>query len=283
MSISVLQRATRADVRRDPFPHIVIEKALPDQLVEALIEEYPSLEVMDVDPSESNTRWSYPAEFVAGSPAISETWKQVIAYHASPAFFHELVDVFGAEILRAYPQRFQSLEQLTGSRVGIREKDSFADHDFLLDAQISGNTAVREESSVKTTHVDSNRKLFSGLFYLRHPEDDSIGGDLTIARFKPGLSRWEWRRRFDGVFVPEELVEAVKTVRYERNTLVIFLNTLDSMHGVTVREPTPHLRLFMNLVCEVHEPLFDVPQAWEIKLGKLHKIAAKRVRRAVGR
>ena len=261
----------------------MIEKALPDELVEALIEEYPSLEVMDVDPSESNTRWSYPAEFVAGSPAISETWKQVIAYHASPAFFRELIDVFGADVLRAYPQRFQSLEQLIGSRVGIREKDSFADHDFLLDSQICGNTAVREESSVKTTHVDSNRKLFSGLFYLRHPKDDSLGGDLTIARFKPGLSRWEWRRRFDGVFVPEELVETVKTVRYERNTLVIFLNTLDSMHGVTVREPTSHLRLFMNLVCEVHDPLFDVPQAWEIKLGKLHKIAAKRVRRAVGR
>lgn len=283
MSISVLQRVTRADVRRDPFPHIVIKKALPDELVEALIEEYPSLEVMDVDPSESNTRWSYPAEFVAGSPAISETWKQVIAYHASPAFFRELIDVFGADVLRAYPQRFQSLEQLSGGKVGIRERDSFADHDFLLDSQICGNTAVREESSVKTTHVDSNRKLFSGLFYLRHPEDDSLGGDLTIARFKPGLSRSEWRRRFDGVFVPEELVETVNTVRYERNTLVMFLNTLDSMHGVTVREPTSHLRLFMNLVCEVNDPLFDVPQAWEIKLGKLHKIAAKRVRRAVGR
>jgi hypothetical protein len=172
---------------------------------------------------------------------------------------------------------------LTGGRIGLRDRDSFADHDFLLDSQICGNTAVREVSSVKTTHVDSTRKLFSGLFYLRHPKDDSIGGDLTTARFKPGLSRWQWRRRFDGVFVPEDRVETVSTVRYERNTLVMFLNTLESMHGVTVREPTPHLRLFMNLVCEVPEPLFEVPQAWEVRLGKLHRIVAKRVRKAVGR
>ncbi len=283
MSISVLQRASSADVRRDPFPHIVIENALPDSLVDALIDDYPSLDVMDVDPLVSNTRWSYPAELVAESTAISESWKKVIAYHASPAFFREIVEVFGADVLRLYPQRFPTLEQLTGGKIGIRDKNSFEDHDFLLDAQISGNTPVTEGSSVKTTHVDSTRKLFSGLYYLRHPKDDSTGGDLTIARFKPGLSRWEWRRRFNGVYVPEDRVETVSSVRYSRNTLVMFLNSLDSMHGVTVREPTPHLRLFMNLVCEVREPLFEMPQAWEIKLGKLHKIAAKRVRKAVGR
>jgi hypothetical protein len=282
MSVSVLQRATRADVRREPFPHLVIENALPDALADALIKEYPRLEALGVDPSENNARWSHPADLVAASPDISPVWKELIAYHASPEFFHDVVALFGEDIVRLYPKRFPTLDRLRAGRVGMRLRDSFASHDYLMDAQISGNTPVYEESSVKTTHVDSPWKLFSGLYYLRDPKDDSVGGDLTVDRFKPGLSRWQWRRRFDGVYVADDRVEPVATVRYARNTLMMFVNSLDSLHGVTVRAPTSHLRLFMNLVCEVEEPLFDVPQALEVRLANQRRVAMKRLRKLVG-
>ena len=70
----------------------------------------------------------------------------------------------------------------------MRNRDEFADHDLLMDAQISGNTPVVEPSSVKTVHIDSNNKLLTGLLYLRAPEDDSVGGDLDIVRFRRDLS-----------------------------------------------------------------------------------------------
>lgn len=48
----------------------------------------------------------------------------------------------------------------------------------------------------------------------------------------------------------------VETVRYQPNCLVLFINTIDSLHGVTVRQPTPHGRCFMNLVGEVATRLY---------------------------
>ena len=40
------------------------------------------------------------------------------------------------------------------------------------------------------------------------------------------------------------LVEEFATVRYAPNTYVLMLNTHDSLHGVTVRQSTPHIRRF---------------------------------------
>jgi len=167
-------------------------------------------------------------------------------------------------------------------RLGIRERDREEDCDFFLDAQISGNTAVRDASSVKTIHLDSEHKLFSGLLYLRSPEDDSIGGDLDVLRFRSDLTAAQWRRRFDGMFIDDSLVERVTRIPYSRNTLVMFVNGPNSLHGVTVRQPTQHLRLFMNLVGESRVKLFDVPQHWQTRVAKLPRLIKKRLRRVVG-
>lgn len=41
-SLSVLQKATAADVRRDPFPHLILENALPEDLYAALEASFPA-------------------------------------------------------------------------------------------------------------------------------------------------------------------------------------------------------------------------------------------------
>ena len=140
---------------------------------------------------------------------------------------------------------------------------------------------MRDACSVKTIHVDSEHKLFSGLLYLRRPEDDSTGGDLDVLRFRPDLTSAQWRKRFNGMFIDDALVERVCRVPYARNTLVMFVNSPNALHGVTVRQPTPHLRLFMNLVGESRAKLFDVPQHWQVRLAKLPRLIKKRLRRGV--
>ena len=40
---SILQRATRADIRLDPYPHVLIHDALPPAVFQALAESFPSL------------------------------------------------------------------------------------------------------------------------------------------------------------------------------------------------------------------------------------------------
>ena len=84
------------------------------------------------------------------------------------------------------------------------------------------------------------------------------------------------------MFIDDDLVEQVMRVPYRRNTLFMFVNGPDSLHGVTVRQPTQHLRLFLNLVGETRVKLFDVPQHWQTRVAKLPRLIKKRLRRVVG-
>jgi len=291
-SLSVLARATRTDVASDPYPHLILEDALPDALCQALIDAYPAPAVVGAG-ARSNQRWSMPTTAALASDGVPDIWKRFVDHHASPAFFSEVCDVFGDQIVERYPTRFPDEATLRALRVGVRNRDvlrrqgpnasdSDVGVDLVLDAQIAGNTPVLAPSSVKTVHVDSGNKLFTGLLYLRLPEDDATGGDLEVVRFRRDLTRAQYARRFDGMFVDDASVEHVRTVPYRRNVLFMFVNGPNALHGVTVRQPTPHRRLFLNLVGEVKTPLFEVPQHWQTRLRKLPRLAQKRARKWFG-
>lgn len=281
-SLSVLQRAQASDVVSDPYPFVVVPDALPSDLCDALISEYPRLGILGVDAAQNNSRWSIPAPDVSQNADIARVWKDFVAYHASPAFFDECVRVFGDHIVRLYPHVFPTHDALRATRIGVRDRDPEDSCDLFLDAQISGNTPVQRASSVKSIHVDSEHKLFTGLLYLRTPDDDSVGGDLDVLRLRPDLTDAQRNRRFDGMFIDDDLVEQVMRVPYRRNTLFMFVNGPDSLHGVTVRQPTQHPRLFLNLVGETRVKLFDVPQHWQRRVAKLPRLIKKRLRRVVG-
>ena len=123
----------------------------------------------------------------------------------------------------------------------------------MLDAQICINTPVTEKpSSVRGPHIDDPRKFLAGLFYFRHPEDDSSGGDFELYNLKHN------RPLFRGQHVKKSHIERVATVKYERNVLVLLINSLKAVHGVSIRSNTTWPRYFMNLVAEVKEPLVDL-------------------------
>lgn len=283
MTLSVLQHAHASAVAESPYPYIVIPNALPAELCEQLIAGYPPLGQLGVDTGRNNARWSYPACRVRENHAIDQAWRDIIAYHVSRAFYDEFLDLFAGAIVKQFPAAFPDEETLRGLRLGLREADSFDQADILLDAQICGNTPVTRARSVKPTHIDSHRKLFAGLLYLRRDDDDSVGGDLEVRRFRPGFSGSKRARCYDGVYVDNDCTDLVETVRYEKNVLVMFINTLESLHGVTPRLQTPHARLFMNLVGEVQTPLFAVPRTFRTRVKKLQRQVKKRLVRLAGR
>ena len=53
-------------------------------------------------------------------------------------------------------------------------------------------------------------------------------------------------------------VIAEKRIAYRANRLVLFLNSPWSVHGVDPRPPTPHVRRYINFLCEFREPLFEI-------------------------
>jgi len=263
--LSVLQRAKKSDARTYPYPLIVLKDALPPELCEQLVGSYPPLSALGVNQGKNNARWSYPTAKALSNAAMPQIWRDFVAYNASKEFFHEVVDLFYEQIHERYPERFPSLDGLKQLRVGVRDRDTLANNDVLMDAQISGNTPVREATSVRTSHIDSGDKLFSGLLYLRRDDDDSKGGDLVISKFKPRYKTEKAKLScFDGPYVPDRFLDQIETVHYAKNVLVLFINTVDSLHGVTVRQPTQHARIFLNLVGEVGDPLYEIPHRWQM-------------------
>lgn len=277
---SLLSNLQKIEVSTDPFPHIVITDPLEDELCLQLISEYPSVStVTNGSDSSSNKRFSYSASEVFSNENISPLWKQFVQAHTSSAFLDEMVSLFEDHIRLMYPSFESDIGAVKTLKSGVRKIDNFSTADVLLDAQICVNTpVVGTPSSVRTAHVDKPDKLFAGLYYLRSPEDTSTGGNLELYKFK------DKPNRFRDVYISDKYVEAVKTVKYQRNVLVLFLNSIYSVHGVTVRSKTNSPRYFLNLVGEVKQPLFDLSQYQEKTdwLGKSISAPTKALQKLVG-
>jgi hypothetical protein len=260
---SVLSTARPEQIGADPFAHLAVDDALSAELSERLIREFPPVELI-VGSSEyrSNKRFNLSAADTLEDERVSQVWRDVVRTHVSQPFLDRALELFGDHIRAAYPSFEQQFGPLGSLKAGIRRRHTFEDDgvDVLLDAQISLNTPVSgEATSVRRGHVDAPNKLFVGLLYLRHPDDDSTGGDLELYRYATDRPVFEGSQSWTAI--DDSQLEVAKTVLYKRGTLVFFPNTKDALHGVTPRSPTPAPRLFMNLVAEVRQPLFEVALA----------------------
>jgi hypothetical protein len=264
---TLLANVTKGDVLTDPFPHIVIKDTLPEDLCTQLIREFPAIDVITEGQAfSSNDRFSYSAHKVMQNSAISDLWREFIAAQVSETFWQQFLQLFQTNVRQLHPnfeQEFGALDQL---KPGVR-RAAETDTNLLLDAQICLNAPVLKSSPmIKQPHVDRSRVLFAGLYYLRHPDDQSTGGNLEIYR-----SRHSQPQGFKGQFIEDKHVELVKTVQYERNVLILFVNSIHSLHGVTVRSVTETPRCFVNLVGELNRPIYDLeqyqaPKNWATKV-----------------
>ena len=63
--------------------------------------------------------------------------------------------------------------------------------------------------------------------------------------------------------LPAESVECVATIPYQPNLLVFFPQGIDAIHGVSVRQPTPHFRRYVFLTAELADDWLISPAAPE--------------------
>lgn len=259
---TLLANVRTSQVLTEPFPHVIVENLLPDDVYLRLASEYPSLEVITRDATlSSNQRFSLSAVQALSDVRISSLWREFVRLHTSQAFFAQVIELFGDHIRSMYPSLEKNIGKLGKLSTSVRYDDVRDGANVLLDAQICVNTSVVETpSAVRRVHVDSPNKLFTGLYYLRHPDDTSVGGDLEIYRFK------KRPHGFRMAEIDDRYVEVVKTIKYQRNTLVMFINNVSALHGVTERGVTPFPRYLFNLVGEVKQPLFDLEQYQKSKV-----------------
>ncbi len=108
---SILRGITRADIRREPYAHIVAEGCLPARLYAELSRTFPADEtILRLEKSgkraRRNSRHDVGARCILRNPdCFSQSWRDFVSYHVSDGFFQEFVRLMGPEILAAYPER----------------------------------------------------------------------------------------------------------------------------------------------------------------------------------
>jgi len=259
----LLDRVTAGDVNAEPFPYVVVRNALAADHYQALAAGLPGLDRLREEHRAANNR---RVDLVSSSGRaelaiddVPDVWGEFLRQHASDEFVSDVVSLFASHIPRCAPRlyqeilapawkrslyepreqgggpRFARLRPLTwlGRTVWLNDYSRPRSLDVQGRATLALNTPVRQVTSVRGPHVDSPHKCYVGLFYLRHPADRSTGGALELFRWKPGRVRKPWAAK-----IAADDVEVIETVPYEPNTFALFLNTSDSIHGVTVRSQT---------------------------------------------
>ncbi len=284
---SILRNVTRADIRREPYPHLIIENCLPAQLYAQLAGTYPSDDtILQVGGStgsiKENSRHDVGAHRIRAHPeSFGPEWHAFVDYHVSNAFFQQFLRLLGPEVLATYPDLERRLgRSLTELTTGIRYDPQAHGCQIALDCHIGINTPAARRNSVRRVHTDAPDELFAALLYFRREADALEGGDLEIFRWRDPRERL-----FVGSEVDESDAELVSTVSCKANTAVIFINSDHALHAVSERSPSRASRRLVNIMGRVHhsipEGLFRKSQ--KTGLVALARRALQRYRIAAGR
>lgn len=253
-SLSLFQRVDDSHLAFDPFPYLVIENALPENLHTELRRTFPSRQILKVVGGQ-NKRWSTPLLELRKIQGVTSLWRSFVEYHASQEFVNEVVTFFGDTIVQMYPKTFKSTDDIKKRPVRVRGVGSPLPGSLSLDSQVSGNTPVSIAGAPRGIHFDSTAALWAGLYYLRSEDDDSVGGDLELWRWPKSFNYKEKSSLYREGMSPDH-AHRFRTIPYRSNTFVFIINSIDSLHSVTERMPTPHTRQFLNLLCDLSAPLF---------------------------
>jgi len=224
-----------------PYPHIIIENALPQELYNELSKTFPNSEIKKQLPVIQGHTYRYLANNVLYKKTIpvSEKWQRFFEDHTSQNFYDMVLDIFDSDI----PYTKQDIQQKVAVRGFAGKKyDMVTDTQFVVHQPTKGTT--------RTTHIDNPQELYAGLLYFKQDNDKSTGGDFEI--YETGDVKQVWKLK--GREIPEEQHKSlVKTITYQPNTLVMFLNTSKSVHGVTPRINADVDRLSINIIAETND------------------------------
>jgi hypothetical protein len=250
---SVLAKAKGRPLTAEPFPHIVIPDALEASYYEKLAAQFPSIDTVNIKGKAlvNNTDCFMGAADVFRSGAVSGDWKDFFRYHTSHEFLKEALALTGDAAVKLHPRLEPVLADVRKEQVIVA--DSGDKGAFHMQCQFGINSPVTAESSVRTAHIDKPMKIYNALLYCRADDDDSEGGDLILYKFnkQPGFTG-------NRTAMPGRITE-VASVPYRKNTLVLFLNSVGSVHGVRPRKPTKHVRRYINFQVELERPNFVIP------------------------
>ena len=253
---SLLQK--QPTLQTDPYPHIVIEDALPWDLYERLEDSFPEqLILQDDNAYDGNICFRLKANALLDqSLPVPKVWREFTEYHTSAEWFNEVNLLFKTHM----PQILQ--KKFTENDLGAR---GWADDskNIWTDCQAVMHKPI-EEKTTRTPHIDNPMEMWAGLLYMPYKEDVSTGGEFQLYSTKNSITKVD--KKAGRQIFENDLGGPVKTIPYKRNMFVMFANNSpNTVHGVSLRDNAKHYRRSVNIIGEFKRGYATMYNVQEIK------------------
>ena len=248
MSINVLQKATRASVQMLPYPHVILEEALPWEIYDELDATFPE-ELLNSDfPNVVNDRGHtrrYLSNRVLEDRKVSQQWLDFFQYHISDEFYkHVTHNIFDEAIKQYYPEQYDAiLSTPSQPRKVVNQVNQVSP--IVTDCQFVMNNPLPESSTSRTPHLDNPVEIYAALLYMKKRDDESIGGDLEV--WASDEARPDMQGKREAVM---SKIRKVGACPYKPNSLVLFLNCRHGVHGVGNISNQTKVRRSINIIGE---------------------------------
>ena len=248
---SVLQNFKPADLRMSPYPYIVIDEVLPWDLYNKLEAEYPEQYITKGETHGFGTARYLDHDFDKYT-VVSQAWQDFAAYATSKDFKDEVIRAFRPGLEAHYPagKFFPESLYTKYTRSDVAPRRAPKSGSVRMEMQFVMNAI--DNIQIRTPHVDQSKELFAALFYFKKPEDTGTDGGWNVYK---NIAGKQWRRVTGREAVADD-IEVVEHIPYKRNTMALFLNTVNSIHGVEPRDNPNTVRRYVNIDAHVQEKLF---------------------------
>jgi len=241
MELSVLQNFKGVEMQ--PFPHLCIDNALPENVYNELVDTFPEDIVCSTPVLDNGITYRHKSNPVLLESRTPSIWKEFFAYHTSPEFFQYVIEIFEDAFLKYYPKEIYK-ELLIGD-VGIRRIQKKTA--FVTDCQFVVHEPVDETGTTRTPHLDNPGEIYAGLLYMKKTNDASTGGNFTLHEINTVDSIYKKSGR------AVQKSNPVKEIQYKANNFCMFLNVHNSVHSVTPRTNAVERRHSINIIGEYNK------------------------------
>ncbi|MCP9849566.1 hypothetical protein [Cyanobium sp. Morenito 9A2] len=262
------ERLEEADVHRHPFPHLVIDDFLPDDLLAAAIRGFPNRGLISDLASRSedlqaNSRASLDLATVQAcdDPRLDDLkgFYQALGLETLVRSVFTKLRPFLEDQLEPGADQHPFLPRMSPDD---RQNWLEGIPSFSYDIQPGINPP---QFAGLEPHLDDKYEIFAGLLYL-HPADmPPVGGDLILYECGPG-------HVFDGTRLKGNayVVKPVKRIAYRHNRFVALLNGQSSLHGVTpyLESDNQLPRRLYNIITEAYNIPYKSYRYWDLARGK---------------
>ena len=291
---SLLQKKPK--VITDPYPHVIIEDALPWDLYEELEKTFPEEQLLNTIPFDKGICYRMKSDILVHPEFQPDVWRKFSEYHTSAEWFMEVYELFKPwlshpKITDLLPnlednvcargwRGFKEIKEVVVTSSG-RKKRVKNPKNILTDCQVVMHNPSLEIQTTRTPHIDNPLEMFAGLLYMPYKDDTSTGGDFQLHTVKNDIKKVSMMGGRE--IYPEDLGPVHTTVPYKKNTFVMFCNmSPNTVHSVSKRiNPTMHRRS-VNIIAEfrkkfknIYHKMYEVE---EITLFSKNNKAIKRDR-----